>query len=546
MNTTTRPDPTPAQQQAIHATAPTVVTIAGPGSGKTATLVARIIADQERGRRPDHQAAITFTQNSAREMRDRLAQAGAAPIAYIGTLHGFCLDLIRSETGMVAVLDADRAELLMQTVLDDLRLKVSLSKVKDAVAGLGEPPDAKVALARDTYRARLLKAGAVDYDTILVRARDMLLEGYEWKGWDALYVDEYQDSGPLDAEIYSLLNCLSRFVVGDPDQAIYSFRGARMENLMELAGGHDTFVAYLEANFRSGPAVCNAATRLVAHNRNRLVKSTIAAVQKPGHVALLDGTPFDSEMMELAAIVRQVQFYVGQGKQDSTAVLCRYNNTRAAIVDALKASGVPVKEKEEAAPKDWKAAMLTLSLMSDPTNPLTLFFWAADRFGKEAAAKMVRQASGGHAPALGLKLTPYTSPVDLARILSQAGHEKGSIARVMDAAESLGTFHPARLLIALHEGLARKGEVSSAGVSVLTMHGAKGLEFDHVILPAVEEQDLPGMKANAPDTEEARRLFYVAVTRARFTVDISWAKTRTNPYNSKREDRGPSPFITEL
>jgi DNA helicase-2/ATP-dependent DNA helicase PcrA len=546
MNHTTHPNSTPAQQAVIDAKARNVACIAGPGSGKTKTLVDRILADIARGKRPAHLAAITFTQNAAREMRERLAARGAPELGYIGTLHGFCLELIRTE-GPVAVLDAERAEMLGKMVLEEIRSKVSAAKLKEAVAGLVPVTDEKVKLARNAYLARLTRANAVDYDTILVRARNMLHAGVQWKKWDCIYVDEYQDSGPLDAEIYDLLDADSRFFVGDPDQGIYGFRGARLANIMELAGGHDTFVGYLEANFRSCPAVCDAATRLIARNRNRLPKATVAATPKAGTVSLLNGAPFDSEVTELAALVHHVKFLVGQGAQDSTAILCRYNATRQIVLDALKGEGVKVKDREPDEPKDWKATLLTLSLLCDPTNQLTVFFWAQARFGKDAAARMVRELAAGSQPHLGLKFMPYNGPVDLARILSQAGHEKGSIARVMDAAEALGSYHPARLLIALQEGLARKGEVQQEGVSVLTMHGAKGLEFDHVLIPALEGEDMPGINTgDLPTVEEARRLFFVAVTRARHTLTLSWARTRRNAFTKKVEPRTPSPFIAEL
>lgn len=544
MNTTTGTRPTAAQQAVIDATARRVVVIAGPGSGKTKTLVDRILADQQRGKRPDHMAAITFTQNAAKELRERLAAAGAADLAYVGTLHGFCLDYLRAVMGVpVVVLDADGAEMLLKSVLDELRSKASMDKAREAIAGLGPAPDEKLKLVVQTYRKRLHSNGAVDYDTILTLTRDYLKAGNQWKAWDAIYVDEYQDSGPLDAAIYDLLNCAFRFIVGDPDQAIYGFRGARMENLLDVAGSADTWVGFMEGNFRSCPAVCRAATNLARHNRNRLDKATVAVTGRAGAVRLLDGAPFPTEQAELVALTNAVkQIPLGE----STAVLVRYNTTRQAVIDQLKGSGVAVKERPESETKEWKATKLTISLLCNPANNLTLFFWLAGRWGRESASAMMAQHRAGKAVSLGFPLLPYATTADLARILSQAGHDKECVLRAVDAAETIGTVNPAKLAIALHEGAGRQPDVSADGVSVLTMHGAKGLEFDNVFVPACELESLPGASADLVTTEEARRLFYVAITRARHLVALSYALTRQNAYTSKRENRNVSPFIAEL
>ncbi len=280
----TAPDALNAEQRAAaFSEARVTAVIAGPGTGKTKTLVARAAhLIEERGVPPARIAAVTFTNKAAGEMRERLARQFGGPRAVramtVGTFHAICLGLLRKGGMEPVILDEAAAQATLAEVIRDTGVKIS---VRDAMSAISlrkcgvEPTDAPAALDTlyDAYRDRLHTDGAMDFDDILLAALDALEDGGgdtaipAAPAFDHLLVDEFQDMNPVQ---YRLLRkwaekSQSVFVIGDPNQAIYGFRGsdARCFNWLRQDFPDLAEIA-LARNYRSTAEVLAAAAPIVA------------------------------------------------------------------------------------------------------------------------------------------------------------------------------------------------------------------------------------------------------------------------------------------
>ncbi len=533
---------TESQAAIVNAESKQIAVLAGPGAGKTHTMLARYMAMVT-----TEAWLITFTNAGAEELRARIKAKGLPQPDYVGTLHGLMLRLLKVERPHLTILDEKQADELAKECLAEIRSKVTSKALRTSLSAERVTQAENVAVMH--YRAKLREYGAEDYDTLLVAGLDLLRKTPH--AVRLLMVDEYQDSGRLDHQIYAAINAAYRFYVGDTDQAIYSFRGGRLENLMEYAEAPGTWCAFLEDNFRSGSAITEAASRMIRHNRCRIEKATKSVTGFQGTVGV---RVLESEAEEMAAVVEAARSAWDQGRAEqedgaegSAAVLCRYNTGRTAVADALRAAGVPVSEPERVdRPADWPTALALLAVAANPENPLAVRRYLSLTIGKaKALVYMAECARKREKPAHAV--SPY--------LLSAMEEAKLSHASRMELVELWGdvAFDSFRnwweraaemLLYAMQtETAARRN--NTPGVEVLTMHGSKGREFDRVILPAWDE----GPTGSFPgrEVEEDRRLAFVSVTRARFEVLVTASLKRMNPYGRKEiEDRKPSRFINEL
>lgn len=498
---------TPEQTAAAMAVESEIILNACPGSGKTTTLVNRIVL------RGDYSKVIviTFTNKAAAHVRHKLAERGVIP-HYVGTLHSFCLRMLRDTMPRLVVLDDDESTALMKSVLQSTRSKASLKALKARVAG--GPPDVKVDPAFAAYMKALSEGNAADYDTLLARGR--AAAGRYGNGW-LLYVDEYQDSGPIDDQIYDALPCVARFFVGDENQSIYGWRGARVENIRQRVGHR----MELTQNFRSGAAVINAAEALM----------NAPGVRKPG-MRPRDGAPtgtaeimsFRSEAEEMAAMISEIRQDPG-----SWAVLTRYNAHRERIDQALRAAGIPMPARPAPPDPTHRLAVAFLSLMIDPENRLSKGAWFRATRPADVAQRLIEAG----APT-GVKLPVTANWEELAPALRAAGVGQGMILRVFSA-WSASDRTPADVLAQLRPE--ETADPLAGTCTVSTIHGAKGLEFDRVWIPGLEGEP-------APDRlDEERRLLFVAITRAKVDVRFSRCDTRPNSYTGRTEATKPSPFL---
>lgn len=539
MNTATK-----AQLRAITLDHPLIVAIAGPGAGKTWTLIQRILRLVSTGTEPRAIAAITFTNAGAREMRERL---GDLTLGYIGTLHGLALLALRKHgaalgySDRLTVLDEARATALLKTCAREMGCKSSAKALAEARTNFNpNAPKTALSLAVVDYRRRMRAMSAGDFDTLLT---DFLELAPCLPEFDHLIVDEFQDSGPVDAAIYAALRAKNRFFVGDPDQAIYGFRGARMANILDAANAPGAEVIRLEENFRCAAPICAAANALVAHNTQRLPKTTHSDRQGPA-LAMLG--PWQTGEDEALGVVRELQARIAAGQDPhGMAVLSRTNALAHAIAETARTMGLPIRERRKVdAPRDWTLATAAVAMLTNPTDFAVESYLRA-RFGELHAAQAIKTAALEQRHGLLGLVSDYTRGVDvrgLPTALARLTVSRESIERVMGLADEAGAVEMGAVTLAL--STSREEAEEGEGVVITTMHAAKGREWPLVVLVGLEQEITPGGKTR--DVEEERRLVFVGITRAKDTLLLSHSMNRRQNFGRKEMvATRPSQFISE-
>jgi DNA helicase-2/ATP-dependent DNA helicase PcrA len=495
----------PEQRAAVEATRGCVCILAGAGTGKTTTITRRIAWQVASGAfAPGEIVAVTFTDKAAGELRTRLAALGVEGVR-ASTFHSAALALLRRFAGDPGRILSTKALLLRQIAnrlpapykfrpAGDLATEIEWAKNRRLepgtyIAGLGdhEPPipaDLVHRVFRE-YERRKEEAGALDFEDLLERTIRVLEEddgacGLVRERWRGFTVDEYQDVNLLQQTLLDLWigDRDELCAVGDDYQSIYGFTGASPEWLLALPRRFPSAqVVRLERNYRSTPQILELANRLVP--------------QLGGAAKTLRATNGDGPQPEVAPDV-----------------------DIAGYVKVLAAEGVPLEEQAVLVRTNARAADYE-ELFHDAGIP----FQGASLLARDAARRLLKALprSGDAGPAvhaaalaLGWLQSPpdklgereQTRQADLARLVRLAREFDGDVAAFVES---------------LHE---RFGASAGRGVHLLTLHRAKGLEFDAVYIPRVEENELPVRRG---DVEEERRLFYVGLTRARRHLVVTWS-----------------------
>jgi len=527
----------PEQKQAVTSSPPVVAVVAGPGTGKTKTLVGRIAFLIQSGVPARDITAVTFTNKAAAEMRLRLEKllGGKAKGANIGTFHSICLRLLAAQP---VVIDEISARALIKELLAERGLKKSakdvlndISLIKNGAKAL-EQADAATAGLYEAYRGRLAQYGVLDYDDILLRA-------YECgAAFPYLFVDEFQDTNPLQ---YKLLcqwgqNSKALFVIGDPDQSIYGFRGSDPHCFAWIARDFPALrTIHLLQNYRSTPEILHCAA-------TALKSSTVLKANREGGTAvqlLRAETPFSEALFVAKEISRLVG---GMDMLDSRAskrargfsdiaVLYRTNRQAQQLEQCFATEGIPYtvtgRDDYLAAP-EVRAVLAFLRYLRNPADKLSLRI-TADAFGEKLPALLEAY----------MQLAGTQPPESLLRAFIGAEMDAASPAldKLMDTAvgyEDMPAFLH-NLVLGQEGDLTRRPRktYASDAVSLMTLHAAKGLEFPVVFLCGITEGLLPFEGRGSGDPEEERRLFYVGVTRAQEALYLL-----TGP--------NPSPFLNAL
>jgi len=516
---------TKSQSTAAVDPSPKKVIIAGPGSGKTHTTIRAIELDiatakQKGDPNPESRIiAITFTVRAAQQLREKLNEKGIFPF-HVGTLHSFILRVMSSTAGRITLLDERSAEDAISGIIKSLRLSVTAAQVR-AVLGLTKKTAPMIETVIKAYRKMLRQANAADYDTLLLDGVDAVRNFKIPGGW-FLYVDEFQDSSPVDVAIYNGLECARMWVVGDPDQSIYGWRGARMENLIEIAQRPDFVVHYLPDNFRSTPDVVDACQKLIRQNTKRLNYTPNVVRIDRGRVYSAAYATAEDEVAGIRAAVKDT------GLPGSWGILTRYNRDREEIEQALRSAGVDVGDPPPPLPPDYRLGMAWLAMIANPSSRIAHESLLRAQYPAPVAQKRIEMGDAI------VKTWPdaFETWNDLATVLHQKGVGRGFLKLLFDAFEATGSLDPGQLALAMiPEQGGRAGRVR-----VMTMHGAKGLEFDNVWIAATDLARVP------TEIEAERRLFYVAMTRAKNHLWVSCSRVRVNFYTNRVEDRIVSPF----
>ncbi|GAB3338120.1 DNA helicase II [Marilutibacter aestuarii] len=609
----------PAQREAVSAPPGHYLVLAGAGSGKTRVLTHRIAWLNEVFAVPTHGIlAVTFTNKAAGEMRARVdAQlAHGARGMWIGTFHGLAHRLLRlhwqeaklPET--FQVLDSDDQLRLVKRVvqaleLDDTRFPPrQITWWINAQKDEGRRPqhlqggqDEWADVMRKVYAAyqeRCDRAGLVDFAELLLRAHELLrdnpalLAHYRHR-FRQILVDEFQDTNAIQ---YAFVRVLAGeegqvFVVGDDDQSIYGWRGAKVENMQRfLRDFEGAGTIRLEQNYRSSANILDAANAVIAHNPDRLGKKLWTDTGS--------GEPIDlyaayNEMDEARFVVERLKQWVRDGgSHGDVAILYRSNAQSRVFEETLLAEQVPYRVYgglrffERAEIKDTLAYLRLVSNRADdaafersvntPTRGIgertldevrkraradRLPLWdAAQRISVESGlAARARNALAAFVQlidTLDAELADMPLPEKVDHVLARSGlrehyanESRGQLdsrtdnldelvsvaSRFVRADEEDAAAMPELVAFLSYasleagEGQAQAGE---DGVQLMTLHSAKGLEFPLVFLGGLEEGLFPSSKSTEESgrLEEERRLAYVGITRAREKLVLSYAESR--------------------
>ncbi|HWP94571.1 MAG TPA: DNA helicase II [Gammaproteobacteria bacterium] len=622
-----------AQRAAVTAESRAVLVLAGAGSGKTRVLVHRIAwLVRAAGVAPFNILAVTFTNKAAGEMRGRIERlaGGVSGALWAGTFHGLAHRLLRlhwREAGLpqtFQILDAEDQLRVIKRVLRALDLdearwpprqaqgfinaqKEEGRRPRHLAARADLPP--QLVRVYEAYEEACRRAGVVDFAELLLRSLELwrehppLLEHYRLRFRHVL-VDEFQDTNAIQ---YAWVRLLAGeeggvFVVGDDDQSIYGWRGARIENILRFQTDFPgAQLVRLEQNYRSTGTILKAANALIAHNTERLGKNLWTAGATGEPIRIYEAY---NEQDEAQFVVERIRQWLEQGgRRGEVAVLYRSNAQSRAFEEALFSARIPYRvygglrffERQEIKDalaylrlienRDEDAAFeRVVNLPARGIGQRTLdAVRERARAGRISLWQAARQLAGGELPArAGSALGAFLALIDAlaaaiedlplgeqidhviraSGLLDHYAREKGeraesrveNLEELVSAGRSFaaGEIDPAltpRAAFLAHAALEAGEAEAPAGedaVQLMTLHSAKGLEFPLVFLCGMEEGLFPHQRSLDEGTgiEEERRLCYVGMTRAMRQIFFTWAQQRR--LHGTDRPGVPSRFLREL
>lgn len=629
----------PDQLKAAQTLQGPVLIQAGAGSGKTKTVIARIHNLIDHGIDPEHILAITFTNKAAQELKNRLPESGHDVKA--STIHAFCAFVLRRlphlqhfDSAFMIIDSSDQKDIIRQTIEDyfinekpdlpeelkkqyrDLKPKTEIEYISKAKydAHRGSNTRAKFLYKSqltdftDFYEAiykyytnYLMQHNAMDFDDLLYNTVKLFKEHPEdlklaQEQYQYISVDEYQDVSDIQEELISMIaNTPDQniCVVGDPNQSIYAFRGAKVQNILNFKKKYpNAKVITIMHNYRSTQSILDVANEVISHNRKAMtVNPELDAVKSDGPKPIVVQNYNDYE--ESTYVITKIKERIAAGVQpNEIAILYRNNsisrlfeqdlvenNIRYNVVGALN-----FYERKEI--KDLVAYLRLIANKQDDLSFKRIINTPSRHIGtttinymtdfanscnpKPALFKVAQyadQVTRNNGKKLGpatiqslKKFTDYIMQFDLQQktsiydvltkicqdfylkyVTTLDEHEKSTegtrvdnVQQLISAASEFGAQHPD---ITLNDALIQFLQQavlntnldanSDDKVQLMTVHSAKGLEFDTVFVVALEEQIFPSSYATKKTIPEERRLFYVAITRAKRELYLTYANERS-------------------
>ena len=625
-----------AQREAVAAPNGNILVLAGAGSGKTRVLVHRIAwYIQTSQTTPYGIMAVTFTNKAAAEMRGRIEHLLQQPVGgmLVGTFHGLAHRLLRThwqEAGLPQsfnILDSEDQFRTIRRVIRTMELDEAQFPPREAqwfinarkddglrpqhIEDQGDHTLHQMIRIYQNYQETCERSGLVDFAELLLRAHELfrdqpsILAHYRQR-FKHVLVDEFQDTNTLQ---YAWLRLLvgvtgSIFAVGDDDQSIYSWRGARVENMQRFSKDFsDTQLIRLEQNYRSTATILNAANALIANNNARLGKQLWTEGDAGEKINLY--TAFNEQDEARFVIERIISWYNTYGKYNDSAVLYRVSAQSRVIEEALMRANIPyrvyggMRFYERAEIKDALAYLRLATFHDDDASFERIISTPPRGIGERTVEELRAVAKRDQcslwvasaqliqhkllsARALGalesfLQLIHQMGgsgkdlPLDeiLDNVIKRSGliehykkeKEERGLARIENLEElvtAAGEFEmtdeegeamePLQAFLA-HAAL-EAGETQASAwtdcAHLMTLHSAKGLEFPNVFLVGMEEGLFPHQRSSEDlsQLEEERRLCYVGITRARKSLTLTHAQHRR--LHGSDYYPQPSRFIREL
>ena len=619
-----------SQKEAVlHVDGPLLI-VAGAGSGKTKVLTSRIAnLIKEKKAFPNQILSVTFTNKAAKEMQSRVSKllgSKAVGLSWLGTFHSICAKLLRKHASAVnlnsnfTIIDTDDQIRLIKNICKAENVDIKqlapryILAIIDRWKNKGYYPNEVIINQKDIYektilpiykiyQQKLVELNSCDFGDLILHVvkifeRNQDIRSIYSKNFKYILVDEYQDTNFIQSKWLKLLSEKNKNIccVGDDDQSIYSWRGAEIKNFLEFDQVYEnTKVIRLEENYRSSQNILSVASKLIAHNENRMGK-TLKATLEEGDLIKLNC--FKNGKDEAIGISDEIEKNKKKFSFNDTAILVRAIFQTREFEERFLKVGIPyrilggTKFYERAEIKDCVAYLRLIYQSKDDlaferiiNNPkrsigdssikLIHQYSKKNKLNLESASrKMIEENLIKPKTKIGLVifldlLSKWRNDLNLKKIshvkllqnvLDDSGYSamlknkkdlenENRLENIKELLSAMKEFDTLESFLE-HVSLATSIDQEWDGekVNMMTMHAAKGLEFDSVFLPGWEEGLFPHQKSieekGQSGLEEERRLAYVGITRAKKKVYISFSMNRF--YQGDWIDSMASRFIEEL
>lgn len=561
-----------------------LLVLAGAGSGKTRVLIHRVLElINKAGVNPDKIVLLTFTNKAAEEMKRRVVAMGAKRInlGFAGTFHTFGVRILREFGEKIGInnnftiFDSDDSEKVMKLAVEEMGWDLKENKPSMYLGVIGKMKNDLVSradLAKTTnnyflkrvievwtkYEEKMKKNNALDFDDLLIKTvealrinevRKIINTRFEW-----ILVDEYQDTNKAQFEITKNLAQKSQNItaVGDASQAIYSFRGADFRNLLLLQTEFPTLTTVsLPKNYRSTQHILDSAYGVIKNNTGHPTIKLESTQREGERIELIETV---DERDEARKIIAETKKKIDKGAE--VAILYRTNAQSRSFEDELVRCDTPyrlvggTRFYGRAEIKDLIAYLRVVNNPEEEVSRKRLEGMGKRRLAlfdiwREKQTRDLKKENPGELLQEIIEATKYLDRFD--------EREESDVERIENINELLAVAGQTENVSVFLESTALaeseiKQSKSEAKVTLMTVHAAKGLEFDNVFLVGLEEGLFPHTRSiqsgNRDEIEEERRLMYVAMTRAKENLIISWSRSRTI-YGGKKQSI-PSRFLAEI
>ncbi|MBE6148022.1 MAG: ATP-dependent DNA helicase PcrA [Firmicutes bacterium] len=604
-------------EAATHIEGPCLV-IAGAGSGKTKVLTTRIANLISNGIKSSNILAITFTNKAANEMRARVENLIGTHYAFVGTFHSFGLRVIKENYDVLeisknfTIIDTEDVNSIIKKILKDLGLdpkeyspsfiRNKISFIKNNMLSASEvekfltaPAEKVAAKVYFEYEKILKRNNTIDFDDLLKKPVELftyhsdILEHYQEK-YPYILIDEYQDTNEVQ---YKMVKLLSKkyenlFVVGDPSQSIYAFRGANFQNILNFEKDYENCkVIKLPQNYRSTQTILSAANDVIRNNSQR---KDIDLFSELGEGVKIKYVRSFNDEAEVSRVASEIKELISQGYQrKDIAVFYRTNAQSRGIEDKMVKENIPYKvfgsyyfyKRKEI--KDLLAYLKLIANHNDDISLKRVINEPKRKIGEKTIENLENLANISNTSMfdviesgkefefknLIVELTELSKELSLTELIDKVleltkikeMYEKEKslegdlrLENLMEFKSVTENFEKVTGSVNLNDFLEEVSLVADAAeytkdsdaVTLMTIHSAKGLEFKIVFIIGLEENILPHSNSIYEEggLEEERRLMYVAITRAKEKLYLLNAQKRM--LYGRLTSNPPSRFITEI
>ncbi len=575
------------QAQVVRHHGKPLLVVAGAGSGKTKTIAHKVEFILQNLLPEDRILCITFTNKASKEIKERVFKVTGRELPWVGTFHSVAYRILKAEGYSFSIAGESETKSLLTGLMRTMdisredydKVKRAISRVKE---DLGYIKSETLRELFEAYQQALRENNLFDFSDLMFELYNLLKEQdsvrEKWrKRFGFILVDEYQDTNTVQYEILKLLAGKDICVVGDPNQCIYEWRFAKPQNILRFIEDFNPDVIKLETNYRSGGYILEVANAVLKGSKAswKNLIPTLVPVKEEGEKPVVRRFPNEEE--EALWIVQEIKELLRSYQPKDIAILVRTSYITDPIESALFRANVPYRvvgtlrfyERAEI-----KNMLSILRLFVNPADSLAfekLCTYVIGGVGRKTIEKLKEGFGGSWISALEdlgkrsqrlmefvhfwkelemladnypevirklVQETPYIEAV----LRKHKGDPREREENIKELIRTAREKYKEGLTLEefLNEAsLLSSEEVDGNGVSIMTIHSAKGLEFDVVFLPRLEEEVLPHRSAleDEEELEEERRLFYVAVTRAKDRLYLSYTKAK---------GRKPSRFLSDI